>query len=534
MSERLKSTAQSWGRSTLSNYGLLALRMVSMVVLTRSLFLALSPEEYGFWALIWSLFSFTLLLDFGFGTAVQKWTSQSCASGDWPRYSRLLGSLLLSYGVMAALMALSVVPVSFFLPRLFQFAGSPAPYQQLFLLFGLGCALIFPTGMAAEMLRGLKLIQSRNRIQAAVLLLQTLGSLWALHGPHSLLLLTLWTLLTTLGGNLWMFRRAFQALPPDLRPGRPSGALLREVAGFSVYAWIITLTNLVIFRSDQLVIGATLGVSAIAGYQIAGRLADVFRQFTTQLHDYLGPLAARAHQAGDQALLQRSLLDAGRWSSLLAVLLGLPLALGLNDLLWLWLEIDQPEIQLCAQILLFSMGVQVSLRTTPTQILLMCQRERLLMAGGLAEAVLNLGLSLWLAPRLGLVGVALGTLLPNLVLAGAFQVPLASRLSGLRLSTYLLRSSAPAWGCGLLVWALARVLLLPLQAQAPLLRLLASVTLCVALLLPLLYRVGLTAGERDRLKNTLQDLPARLMSRRRSGYTAHHATSTQPAPGLES
>jgi O-antigen/teichoic acid export membrane protein len=490
---------ESWISSTLSNYGLLALRIGSMLVLTRSLFLGLNPEQYGFWALLWSIFSYTLLLDFGFGTAVQKWTSQSSAQGDWQRYGQLLSSLLLSYGLMGGLLALISFPLAQVLPQWFQFGSDPTPFQQLFLVFGVGSGLLFPTGMAAEMLRGLGQLRLRNRIQAQGVLLQTGGSLLLLHFWPNLMALTLWTLLSTLLANAWLFRKAWQGLPPQFKLGRPSLSLLKEVAGFSFFAWLITLSNLVIFRSDQLVIGTTLGVSAIAGYQIAGRVADLFRQLTTQLHDYLGPLAARAHAQGDHAMIHDTLLKSARWVSLLAVLMGLPLAWVLPDLLQLWLNLSDPTLVLCARLLLFSMFVQVSLRSSSTQILLMCQREQALMWGGMAEAVLNLSLSLFLAPRLGVLGVALGTVIPNLLLTVFFQLPLVQKASGISPLSYFLRASGRAWLAGLLASLLVWPLWLHMASLSPLLRLVLGGTAAGSLSLAFLLVLGLTKAEKTSL-----------------------------------
>ena len=61
--------------NTASNYGKMLIGIFVTIFLTRILFLGLSREEYGFWALLWSIFGCSLLVDFGFGTAVQKHTS---------------------------------------------------------------------------------------------------------------------------------------------------------------------------------------------------------------------------------------------------------------------------------------------------------------------------------------------------------------------------------------------------------------------------------------------------------------------------
>jgi len=56
--------------NTISNYGKLVTMMIVTIFLTRTLFLGLSREEYGLWALLWSIFGYSLLLDFGFGAAI--------------------------------------------------------------------------------------------------------------------------------------------------------------------------------------------------------------------------------------------------------------------------------------------------------------------------------------------------------------------------------------------------------------------------------------------------------------------------------
>ncbi len=61
-------------KTTASNYILLIIKIFASLLLVRIIFLGINNEEYGFWALLWSIFGYSILLDFGFGTAVQKAT----------------------------------------------------------------------------------------------------------------------------------------------------------------------------------------------------------------------------------------------------------------------------------------------------------------------------------------------------------------------------------------------------------------------------------------------------------------------------
>ena len=434
--------------ATLSNYALLLLRLLSMVFVTRGLFLTFSAADYGFWALLWSVFAYALLLDFGLGTALQKYTSQWRA-GHGRDYSALLSTSLLLYTLMGIFLALGTwgftTVLRDFLPGLSD--GQWARYQQAFTLFGVGTALLFPTGCFTELLRGLEAIVLRNALQAVGVVLQLLLTLWALHNTVDPLMAMVWISLgTTAGVNLalaagFFYRARHEKL--RLSFARPRWQLCGELLQFSLFAWMITLTNLIIFRTDQLVISGALGLGAVAGYQIIQRVADMYRQYTTQLHDVLAPQVARYFQQGDHQALKQAFLSSNRWVFTLVLWSFLPLWFGLPVLLNVWLGLSDSTVILSGRILLFSMALQVVVRSTATQVMLMCQRERALMGLALAEALGNLILSLYLVQHLGIVGVALGTLIPNVLVTLGGYFPLASRFLHLSMSQYLSAAFQP-------------------------------------------------------------------------------------------
>lgn len=428
--------------ATLSNYALLLLRLLSMVFVTRGLFLTFSTSDYGFWALLWSVFAYALLLDFGLGTALQKYTSQWRA-GHGRDYSALLTTSLMLYTLMGILLALGTWGFSAvlrdFLPGLSD--GQWLRYERAFTVFGFGTALLFPTGCFTELLRGLEAIVLRNSLQAVGVVLQLVLTLWALQNTADPLMAMVWiSLATTAGVNIalavgFLHRARHEKL--RLTFARPRWQLCGELLQFSLFAWMITLTNLIIFRTDQLVISGTLGLGAVAGYQIIQRVADMYRQYTTQLHDVLAPQVARYFQQDDHGALKKAFLNSNRWVFTLVLWSFFPLWFGLPVLLDAWLGLNDPTVILSGRILLFSMALQVVVRSTATQVMLMCQRERSLMGLALVEALGNLVLSLYLVQHLGIVGVALGTLIPNILVTVGGYLPLACGFLRLSMSEYL-------------------------------------------------------------------------------------------------
>src|SRR6058998_283926 len=84
-------------RNSLSNYIFLVLRLGLGLVMFRLIIQSLTPEEFGFWALLWSVLGYGILLDFGFGFTAQKRVAELSAHQKWDELSRVLSTIFFSY-----------------------------------------------------------------------------------------------------------------------------------------------------------------------------------------------------------------------------------------------------------------------------------------------------------------------------------------------------------------------------------------------------------------------------------------------------
>src|SRR5688572_26617757 len=83
--------------SSLSNYLFLVIRLGLGLVIFRMIYQTLPKEEFGFWALLWSVFGYGILLDFGFGFTAQKRVAELCVHRDWDTLSKCLSTILFTY-----------------------------------------------------------------------------------------------------------------------------------------------------------------------------------------------------------------------------------------------------------------------------------------------------------------------------------------------------------------------------------------------------------------------------------------------------
>ena len=91
-------------KNAFSGYVRLAVRMGLGLVTFRLLYQGLSadPEQFGFWSLLWAVFGYGILLDFGLAYAAQKRVAQLSVTQDWPQVSRVLSTIFFTYLIVAA------------------------------------------------------------------------------------------------------------------------------------------------------------------------------------------------------------------------------------------------------------------------------------------------------------------------------------------------------------------------------------------------------------------------------------------------
>ena len=444
--------ADSWQsrywRNTLSNYARVLVRMGSGVVLFRLTFQYLDAETFGFYSLLWSLFGFTVLMDFGLGFTVQKVMAEASASGDFRAASRLVATVFWSFSALALVVALVAwLGVDLFLQRtqvpVQRYAECRAAYLVFFGLLAAG----FPAGLFPEMLRGLQRIDLINWLQ--------IGGALVSFGLVSLALTQHWSfplvmLVSVASSILPSVLAAWLVFPRapglSLRPTRFHLPSVRGVLSFSLVAYVVTFTNLIMARTDQAVIGFTIGVAFVAAYQAGYKAAEMFNLFATQLQDAISPAAARLQAQGNRDALRQLLITNTRMTTALVVPLGAICAMYLEPLVRLLTGIGTIERStLQVGWALLAAGVsQMMTNSVSKRVLMMCGGERKLLWASLTDATVNLGLSIVLVPRFGIAGVAIGTLLPTVIIGWCWVLPLAARFAGVSVWEFCAATYLPA------------------------------------------------------------------------------------------
>jgi O-antigen/teichoic acid export membrane protein len=398
----------------------MALRMGLGLVTFRLLYQGLTPEEFGFWSLLWSLFGYGILLDFGFGYAAQKRVAELSVKGEWEQLSRVLSTIFFFYLFSAAvLVALSFV---FSGPLMGLFKVSPenrAMFERVMILFIAGIGVAFPLGIFPEVLQGQQRIATANNIAMAGMLANfvVVAMVVVFHWSFTVLvILALLCVLVPGGVACWLALRHMPGV--RLRYAYFSKRQIVETSKFSLYAYLNMLSNVLRNKADQFVVSSVLSVSAVTPYQAGGKVGEMFGMLTRQMADVLSPTAAHLHAKGDTQGLREMLVAGMRYTVMAATPLYIVSALYIEGVIRVLTGDRQPTAATLwvGQLLLFWYYSLAITHWVYKRMYMMAGQERRMMLQGVAEAAVNLALSIGLTIAMGsIVGVALGSVIPTVL-----------------------------------------------------------------------------------------------------------------------
>ena len=245
-----------------------------------------------------------------------------------------------------------------------------------------------------------------------------------------------------------LIRRRYPGIRFDL--GSWDRTLVRTIFGFSVFAMLLNVGNLLAFRADALVIGARLDPAQVTFFDMGNKFFDPMTSLLIAVGAVVMPMTTRLQATGETEELRRVFLKWSKISLSLVLLIGIYLlVLGPEFLGW-WVGPDfaGPSGRVL-QVLMLSFLVYLPVRGVALPVLLGLGRPALPALALLAMGILNLGASLALVGPYGILGVALGTAVPNVLFAVAL-LALACRALGVSLASYVGYVAVRA-GAGVLV-----------------------------------------------------------------------------------
>ena len=501
---RRSMTASAIVRNVTSNWAGIVVSIVLAFVLAPLTVRSLGNVHYGIWTLLMQLTGYLWLFDFGVRESVIKYVAQYHAADDRDKINSTVQTAVSMYSIVSLTTLLLAVSIAAALPYLFNIpAGEVNTARMTAILVGGTVAQSFVFNVFVGVVMGLQKFYLISRLGIVFTLGRGVLVYALLKSGFGIVTLAFIQFAVTLASNLLTYRIARRELPYlTIRLVRPVRAEVMKLFNYGKYVLISNVGDKLVFATDSIVVGIFLPISALTFYAIGGSLIEHLRTFVTSMAAIFNPMTSELEARREKRTLVAVLLSGTK----AAMLIGLPVCIGFVTLggrfiqLWMGEEFAGPAGQILA---VLAAGHMIGLPYyTISGVLYGLGRHRIIAWSRIFEGVTNLALSVVLVNTIGLVGIAIGTIVPHMIVVAGILPLMLPRwvpvpIREYYVSTYVrpLAAALPfAAGC----WYIAQVL-----QPANFFSFFASIAVAMPLYVIPVWFVALTAEQRAAARSYL-------------------------------
>lgn len=384
----------------------------------------LGSTYYGVWAITLQFTGYLYLLDFGVRDAVVRYASKFRAIGAPTRLNEIIRvALEIYFPVFLVAVVISVVGAWVF-PHIFTVDEiSVREVRIVVLLVGLTIAQTFLFNVFVGVLHGFQRFDVGNYIGISISLLRAGLIVMALNAGYSIVGLSVIQVTVGLLGGVLGFVLALRIMNCEgfrfrwvRLAHRRRMAMVRRMVGYSVYVFINNIGQKTSVAAGPIIIGIFLPVAAVTPYAIAGNLANYAKSLMLSSAWVFNPLVSHYASLKDAAMLTQVI----RRGAKLPLVVGLPVTIAYvlvgDTFIGLWMG---PQYVLEAAAVLTILAIMETM-SAPHHVMAAAlygmSKHQSLAFLRVGEAATNIALSIALVQVWGIVGVAVGGLVPHLVL----------------------------------------------------------------------------------------------------------------------
>jgi len=398
----------------------LALLTVIGFVISPYMIHKLGAEQYGLWALANAFVGYYSLLDLGLSGAVFTHMSHALGAGDNEEGSRIYSTGLSAFSALGAILV--VVTLVICAGILLFHPAHATVLAIVVLVVGIQTAIAFPMRAPFGVLNAGGHFEMTSFVLILSAVLRATGTVLVLRAGQGVVALAIVNMLSWIPGYLWVcFAVHWQykfIVPRSLFHWHKPTA--NKLIRFGVPVLVGQIADRIRLQSDAIVVSFFYGLRYVTHYNIATTLVMYYMDGITAIIGVLTPVLSMQMGSRDVEGMKRSLMMGTR----IAICGGGFVAFGLicwgRAFILRWVGAEYGDAYLILVVLAVAMSFDIW-QYTAVNALYASMHQKTYARINISEAAANLVISLALAKPYGMLGVALGTLIPSIVIRGMIQ-----------------------------------------------------------------------------------------------------------------
>lgn len=425
-------------KNIFSNYVGITGAIVIAFVLSPFLVHSLGDTKYGIWSVVSALTGYMALLDLGVSSAIAKYVSRFKALKDYHSLNTVIASGLAIMIVAGTVLVLLSPLLASGVVRFFGFEDSLADTVHTLILVGsLDICIFVITGVLVGSMYGFQRFEIINAVNLTVAFLKALLFYYALSNGYGLVAMGVISLLGNFVAGIFMFfalRKIEPKVRIDLR--KTERTTVVSIFHFSRFTFLSMLAMQLVYYSDAFVIGYFMSAAAITYYTIPWSLSEYTNKLILAIAQTFVPVFSQQDATQGNKAIYETYVTGTKFMLFISNLLCIGVLVVGYYFLSIWMSPHYAEK--CATVLSIMFFTQLvkGPQLLSYSILMATSRHNIFSYYNFGFSLLNLVLSIVLIQNYGLVGVAVGTSITQVVFYGIITPILTSRVLGSNLWTY--------------------------------------------------------------------------------------------------
>lgn len=278
------------------NYVIIALNTLSGLLYTPYMLRCLGQNEYGLYSLVASVIAYLTLLDFGFGSAIVRFTAKIRATGTKKDEWELYGMFISGYIIIGAIVTIAGLFLYFNVDRMFDRTMTPDELRQSRIMMALlvtNLAVTFPLSVFGSIISAYEKFVFQRILNIFRIILSTIVLVVVLAmGYKAVALVIVQTIFSvgTLIANLLYCR---YRLHIKVWFCRFKMLLFKEIMIFSWWNFLGAIVDRIYWSTGQFILGMYCGTIEVAVFSVAITFMHLYMAMSTSLNSVLLPRITR-------------------------------------------------------------------------------------------------------------------------------------------------------------------------------------------------------------------------------------------------
>jgi len=434
-----RSSGKKIANALLSNNAAVLIRVIVAFFLSPFLVHSLGDTKYGIWTIMAALSGYMCLLDLGIVSALTRFSSKHYQTHNTEKLNEVVSTCLFIFLAITSILLISSPFIAQGVVSFLDFEpGLSDVIYLVVIIISFDISLFVISGVFRGTFAGflrhdiLSITGITSALYKALMFYIFLSQGYGLVAmgliavSANVLAMTIYYII---------LKRKFTFIEIKLK--YVSKGSISKIFAFSKYTFISMLANQIIFYSDSFVIGYFLSAAAVTHYTIPWSLMEYVKSFCLAISGTYIAVFSEHEALGDKERLYSSYITATKFMLGFSNLLCIGMMVFGGAFISVWMgpkygEIGQPIIIIFAVIQLVMSPQLISL-----SMLQGLHKHKLYSYLSFGVSVINLILSIYLVQEHGLVGVAIGAAIPQIIFYIFFVPKFTTKMMGRTLWPYL-------------------------------------------------------------------------------------------------